>query len=251
MDRQVKALNVAGGNARMMAKHRRSAGLLLIFLGLLCVVLFFCANLLNLRTRSIWVSICCLAGLTIIGRGVIPQIDFIKKREGDAIRGAEAEEAVGAILNRLPENYMVLNDVPGLYGNIDHVVLRKDGAVFVIETKSMSGRVSERNGELLLNGKTPPKDFVGQTLRNAVWVRDILAAELGVIPWVDAALVFTRASVSVRNEREEIQILSVRFLEQWMARSPQKREIGRRAGLKWEQLRRVLHGAEAVARSRG
>jgi hypothetical protein len=215
------------------------------------LALFFYANLMNLRNGSFFVLLFCVAGLVVIGRGILPLIDRFQKRENDAIRGAEAEEAVGAILNQLPGSYMVSHDVSGPYGNIDHVVLRRDGAVFVIETKSMRGKVSERNGQLLVNGRVPQKDFVGQVLRNAVWLRDVLATELGVIPWVDAALLFTRASVSIRNEREEIQVMNVRFLEQWMARSPKKRQVGRRAAMKWEELREVLQKGSGVRADRG
>jgi hypothetical protein len=174
-------------------------------------------------------------------------MDFFQRRENDALRGGEAEEAVGAILDRVPENYTVLHDVPAPFGNIDHVVLRKDGAVFVIETKSTGGWVTERNGQLLINGKAPEKDFTRQTLRNAMHVQNKLAAELGITPWVNAALVFTRAHVSVRGEIGRIRVMNVRSLEKWMATTPGQREVARRAAMKWEKIREVLRSGQFPA----
>ena len=56
------------------------------------------------------------------------------------IKGAEGEMVVSEYLNELSRNYIILNDVniPGHYGNIDHIVLGPTG-IFVIETKNFSG----------------------------------------------------------------------------------------------------------------
>jgi len=240
-----------------MAEERRRGWLWLAlsgFLGLGCIL---CLNWKNIRahnppTTTIAIALVCMVGLVLVDRRIIPRMDFLDKRENDAIRGAEAEEAVGAVLDQLPADYMVLHDVPGPCGNIDHVVLRKDGAVFVIETKSMAGQVSERNGRLLINGYPSRKDFVGQTLRNAFRVREVLAAELGVEPWVDSAIIFTKACVSV-CEIKRVRVMNVCSLKQWMARTPGKREIERRAAMKWEKLRSVLQNGNCleVAREGG
>jgi hypothetical protein len=245
VDRDVEVQIVAGKGARAMAEKRRLNRLRHGLTGLLCLGLILAINWINIRalkspTVKIGAALVCALGLVAIDRRILPMMDFLIKRESDAARGAEAEETVGAVLNRLSDEHMVLHDVPGPCGNIDHVILRKDGAVFVIETKSAAGNVSERNGQLLINGKAPEKDFIRQTLRNVVWVRDVVAAELGVIPWVDGALVFTRAYVSIRCDIEQIRVMNVRFLEEWMARAPRKNEIARRAGPNWEKIRKRL-----------
>ena len=56
------------------------------------------------------------------------------------IKGAEGEMVVSEYLNELSRKYIILNDVnlPGHYGNIDHIVLGPTG-IFVIETKNFSG----------------------------------------------------------------------------------------------------------------
>lgn len=239
VERRIKASNVAGSGARAMARERRSIRRWLGFSSLLSLALLLCANLMNLQTRSVWIVLMCIAGLVLIGRGIVPILDLFQKRENDADRGAEAEEAVAAILDRLPDNYMVLHDVPSAYGNIDHVVLRKDGAIFVIETKSTAGSVSQRHGKLLVNGRACEKDFVNQTLRNTFWVRDLIASEVGAMPWVSAALIFTRARVAV-CEMKNVRVMNACSLGQWMARTPAKPEVARRAAPKWEKLRTAL-----------
>jgi len=66
-----------------------------------------------------------------------------KESKTDKI-GKEGELAVSNILNSLPENYKVFNDLM-LFGSkgtiqIDHIVLSKNG-IFVIETKNYKGEV--------------------------------------------------------------------------------------------------------------
>ncbi|MCX7608372.1 MAG: NERD domain-containing protein [Anaerolineales bacterium] len=66
------------------------------------------------------------------------------KLEKHAIRGAEAEERIGEILDTLPsDTYYVLNDVESPYGNIDHIVIRKYCGIFLFETKAHRGKVKQ------------------------------------------------------------------------------------------------------------
>ncbi len=56
--------------------------------------------------------------------------------------GAKGEEAVASVLARkLPDSYVVINDVVLSKGNIDHVVVGPNG-VFCIETKRYGGKLS-------------------------------------------------------------------------------------------------------------
>jgi hypothetical protein len=223
-----------------MARERLVGRLLLGLAGFVCLGLILWLNWTNVRAFKLSTAMICVIGLVAVERRIVPLMDFLKRREDDAVRGAEAEEAVGAILDRLPENHIVLHDVPGPCGNIDHVILRSDGAVFVIETKSMGGQVSERNGRLLINECEPEKDFIRQTTRNATWLRDLAGAELGVVPWVNAGLVFTRAFVSVRRKVGQVDVMNIRFIERWLARAQAQREVARRAAPNWERIRTAL-----------
>jgi len=60
---------------------------------------------------------------------LLPSDGLAKEKGGARLQGAEGEEAVGAILDRLPNIRVVQHDVPGAYGNIDHLVFRNDGAM--------------------------------------------------------------------------------------------------------------------------
>jgi hypothetical protein len=62
-------------------------------------------------------------------------------------RGAEAEVATAALLERLPRRWVVLHDraVPGSRANIDHLVIASTG-VWVIDTKSARAPLRIRRG---------------------------------------------------------------------------------------------------------
>ncbi len=112
-----------------------------------------------------------------------------------ARRGARAEVKIGKILAGLGDDYLVIHDVTADYGNIDHVVIGKDGNVFMIETKSHGGKVTIQNDHVLVNGHPPEKDFIKQSLRNSYWLRDKIETVTGIKPFVVPILVFTNAMV--------------------------------------------------------
>jgi len=119
----------------------------------------------------------------------------LRKAAQQAKQGAEGEERVEAILARLPDDHVVIHDLLGDYGNIDHVVVAPHG-VFAIETKSHWGRLSCDGPTLLLNGRPLPKDVVAQTARNAMWLKERIRERTGLQVYVHGLLVFTRGFAS-------------------------------------------------------
>ncbi len=113
--------------------------------------------------------------------------------------GASGEILVGNLLRNFPETYYVINDLKTEYGNLDHVVVGPTG-VFVLDTKNCRGVVTaDGRGELLINGRKPPKDYVRPLVRRMLGVRDkmrVLAE--GCDPFYHAVLVFTAAWVDAR-----------------------------------------------------
>jgi len=118
-------------------------------------------------------------------------MDDKQRRE---IRGKYAERQVFRILRELDEDcYAVFNDVEARYGNIDHVVVSRAGAVFLVETKSHRGKVTYDGKQLLLNGRPFEKDFIAQINRNIVWLRERIKEAAGTNVWIVSVLVFTNA----------------------------------------------------------
>jgi len=131
------------------------------------------------------------------------------KRAG---RGAVAEEKVGELLAELGPDFLVLHDVECAYGNIDHLVIASNGAVFMIETKSHRGKVTVQENVLLVNGRAPEKDFIAQSLRNSFWLRDQIEPYAGKKPWVTAVLVFTNGFVQVRGPVKGVIVTNKKYL---------------------------------------
>jgi len=162
-------------------------------------------------------------GLLILVRFLTDYMDVrarrMRKEERRAARGARAEERIGAILDELGEDYFVLHDVSSLYGNIDHIVICKYGGVFLIETKAHGGRVYVSNGQLLVNGHEPEKDFIAQALRNTYWLRDRICDEINVKIWITPVLVFTNAFVERTAPIKGVNIINKRYLPNVLQRS--------------------------------
>jgi len=208
-----------------MADRRYLIRLAIALAGL---VLIYTFGSHGISTGNILQMVLGLGFAWLTAEAVTVAIDRFREREGHAIQGAEGEEAVGAILDRLPNVYQVQHDVPGAYGNIDHLVFRNDGAVFLIETKSHRGGIEERNGKLLVSGKPPEKDFIVQVQRNVAHVREDLRARYGLAPWIQAALVFTNARVPLHCKIGHVDVIYISYLERWMGKAAGQAEMARR-----------------------
>jgi hypothetical protein len=179
----------AGAWARAKANDRRRLRRVIGVIGLLG-----CTGIVFLGSRGNWVlTLGALAGLALIDRALLPRMIHLFHRQGQAERGADAELKVAEELAGDPENMLLLHNVPGHFGDLDHVVVRRNGAIIVIDTKSHRGRVSDVEGRLQLNGRPFEKNLVRQARRNAMWLKDQFQSRLQLGVYVHAALVFPNA----------------------------------------------------------
>ncbi len=148
----------AGQSTRDMAGRRYRARVWLVLLVLAGALLIW---VVVSESRALGIGAFGLSLLLLVARLSMDYAEARAKRlmkeERRAIRGARAEEMIGALLDELGEGYLVIHDVRSPYGNLDHVVVGENGGVFIIETKSHGGGVSAANGRLLVNGREPEK----------------------------------------------------------------------------------------------
>ena len=166
------------------------------------VVLLLIPDLSCKRTLSFYIFF-----TTSVGK----ETDEIGKRIKHARKGKRGEEFIGSILEKLPDNYTVIHDIETPYGNVDHIVVGPTG-VFVIETKSHHGRITERNGLLLRNNKPLEKNFIKQVLDNTFYIKEKIKESVGIEAYVKALLVFTNAYVDIKREIANVKIINKSFL---------------------------------------
>jgi hypothetical protein len=234
--------NVPGSSTRQMASERhliRQKLAILAFIALTSVVL---------GTYSLPLAIgvpLALAGLWAVNHYFLGWMDLAHRREKQALSGAEAEAEVGAILNRLPGNCQVFHDVQSARGNIDHLVVRQDGAIFVIETKSHRGNVSIERCELRRDHRPFEKNLIGQSLDNVTWVKKFMLEHLGFEPrWIHCAIVFTRAHVPLRCSLSHVHIIRPAYLERWLTGQPGDAMVARELWPAMDSMRGWLGGRQ-------
>lgn len=121
--------------------------------------------------------------------------------------GAQAERMVRRELDKLPMNrFMVAHDIRFKYGNIDHLVIRDDGRVFLIETKSYRGVITTNGYGLYVNGQPLENNPICQINRTIRWIRNIMIRAFGTGCWVTALLVFPAADVRVRWPQKNVLV---------------------------------------------
>jgi hypothetical protein len=123
-----------------------------------------------------------------------------------------AAETVEALLGRLNEEHLVLHDVHTPHGHIHHIVITRPGYLFMIETRVRSGKVAVSNGKLLVSGRQPEKNFIGEIVTNRMWLDRQIRAAIGVEPWINAILVFSNAFVEPNHGIRSVAIINRRTL---------------------------------------
>jgi len=107
--------------------------------------------------------------------------NYSRDRLQNHIKGARGEESVARTLNRLPANWHVFHGVEaralaaGGGADIDHVVVGPK-AIFAIETKNWSGRITAEDNTILCDGEPPDRDPLEQVRNAAASLREQLQA---------------------------------------------------------------------------
>lgn len=105
---------------------------------------------------------------------VLALIEMARSRLRRARQGRLGQRLVTDLFHRLPDTHYVVNDVvlPGVGGNIDHVVIGPCGVV-VIETKWLAGTVQCDGDDWYVNGRRRGS-VSAQVNRGAAAVREFL-----------------------------------------------------------------------------
>ena len=206
-----------------MAGRRRNLRKNLVLSALVLLVLVSC-GLLSYLHFGHPDFILTIGGLVLfvifarkIDQNIVPVMEELHSDERKAIRGANAEEKIGALLDQFSPDYLVWHDVKTDGSNIDHLAFRKDGAVFLIETKSHHGKITQQDGQLHHNGQPLEKNFIGQMHRNVSWLKEFLKAHPEVEPaWIHAVIVLSNAHVEKNLQIEGVTVINASQLSDWM-----------------------------------
>ncbi len=196
----------AGASVRRMAWKRLLAGTSIL-------LALYAAYWLILRGPFELPPYAFLAVFLVVPVAMRIVMDETEAKVDRAVRGAQGEERVGDLLAQLGDEYHIVHDVVVGRGNIDHVVVGPTG-IFVIETKSHRGKLTEQDGQLRLNGRPLEKDFLSQGYAEAMALKEYLhkvsGREFYVVPYV----VFTAAFVSVRGTPRGVGVIPSKWLVQ-------------------------------------
>lgn len=205
--------NVAGESTSKLADKRylKLIAFVLIGLGIIVLIGVMINNSKALGIGGIGILILLIL-LKLSSASFLKQVDKKGKEVTRARRGAEAEKRIVEIFTNKTDQYFVINDVLSHFGNIDHVILKKDAGVFLIETKSHHGKVSFVDKSILINDHPTEKDFIAQTINNAYWLRNMLNPIVNCNVWIFPIIVFTNAFVPFAPPIKGIHIVNSKFL---------------------------------------
>ncbi len=109
--------------------------------------------------------------LFVVERLANKKLDAIERARISFRKGAVGEALIAYILQGLPGDYVVINDLSTPFGNIDSVVVGPTG-VYAVDAKNWKGVVTaDDSGGLLLNGKPTTKDEVKNLVRTVMGCR--------------------------------------------------------------------------------
>ena len=181
-------------------------------------------SLVTLRGRLAWYLI--PIGLGLLAVWIVRIANFrVEKHETDRMtwrKGALGEYEVGAELERLPDDYLVFNDInTEEFGYFDHIVVGPKG-IFAIETKNWSGLIgTNAAGELTRNGKPLWRSHIRMLERKVMMLREqILVLTRRDDLFIRGLMVFPKACLEARAETRNIHCLSVEKVYDYFDKCP-------------------------------
>jgi hypothetical protein len=230
--------NTAGESTNKMADRRYLNLIITAFtgFGIVCFVGMLMSNPKKFGISSIGIIV------LLFLMKVLPEIlnKLLDKKGIEVTRarkGADAEIIVDNLFAGLSGQYFIINDINSNFGNIDHVVIKKNTGVFLIETKSHYGKVTTEDKSILINGHSTEKDFIAQTLKNAYWLRDKVFSITGSQVWIYPIIVFTKAFVPYLAPIKGIHIVNIKFLLQTMEKINSNNPVNQKI---WEYKEEIL-----------
>lgn len=127
------------------------------------------------------------------------------------------EDTVGPWLERLGGKAHVLRYVEAGGRSIEYVIVAPSG-VYAMRTRNHRGKVTSRDGELLVNGRPLAADVLAAARGESYALEERLGG-LGFSYPVRPLIVFTEARLDVR-QAGDVTALPVRWLESYVRRSP-------------------------------
>src|SRR4030095_8749151 len=183
-------------------------------------------SLVTLHGRLSWYLI--PAGLGLLMVWIVRIANFrLETHETDRMtwrKGALGEYEVGAELERLPDDYLVFNDInTEEFGNFDHIVVGPKG-IFAIETKNWSGLIgTNAAGELTRNGKALWRSHIRMLARKVMMLREqILVLTRRDDLFIRGLMVFPKACLEARAETRNIHCLSVEKVYDYFDKCPKR-----------------------------
>ncbi len=209
-------------------------------LGALALVLCLALLAYGLARGQGLIAVIGLLGLVAVERTLLPVMPHLFRRQRRIERAPAPESKVATALSQDPDNILALHNVPGPFGDLAHVVIRRNGAVIVIDTHPQPGRVAEAHGRLQLNGRPFERDIVDQVRRNAMWLKDELRTRLELRVFVHACLVFSQAYVTVRKPVRGVEVANASYLPRFLARLPADRRLQEAVRRDSDRIREIL-----------
>ncbi len=199
------------------------------FIGLAatCLILITCLAYVSHLFSGQGVSLYSFSGLIlfllfiiVVDRILAPQIGGLPAPELASEPTGERLGQIRMLLDGLPAGHVVVHDVPTLQGTIDHLVFRKDGAVFLIEVRPDAGKLLGPGFAGLMDEKTS-------------WLRNQLKTRLGCEPIIHAVIVPAEAGFNNHFKVHCGHVVSKDSLLHWMQQSPGDPHL---AAIPWSQV---------------
>lgn len=191
-----------------------------LLITLICVFSFIMGGEFKEETNN-WVKILVGGIIALFVVIILAFREVILKKQEKYRKGLKGEQFMKKILEQLPKNMCYRSDIKLDHGNADFLVIGEQG-LFCIENKNINGRITYNKDKQLCHNYLPfDKDYLKQTKRNSVQIKEIIKNKLNIDQYVQPVLVFSGLGVTLDLDEkiDDVYILGPKELENYFQKN--------------------------------
>jgi hypothetical protein len=196
-------------NQDELKKYIRKNSILIAIVSVFITFILFLSDYLNqgFIFKLVLLTLSLLVILLILSRAFRRgNMSFIL--DNTKVRPYRIAEELSKELESIPEDSLVYTHFPGKYGDLLYLLVIQGSGIFIINVCYTKGSFSIKGNEFFLDNVKPKRDILAMSLRNKVWLENIIRETLKEEISVFSVIVFINSDINGIIELNNVYLMN-------------------------------------------